>query len=109
MIKIGERLKQLREALHLSQSYVADRVGVSRSAIVKMEQGQRKVYHEELRRLSELYGVTSDYILQGDEDINAEAEYFARSYQQLTEADREEIMNIIKFKKRLRKRLEEDK
>ncbi len=105
--EIGKRLKELRDNLHLSQAYVAEQIGVSRSALVKMENNQRKVSSEELLLLARIYGVTTDYILEGDANLQNEAKHLARSYQELTEADREEIRNIIKFKKRLRKRLDE--
>ena len=105
--EIGERLRQLRDNLHLSQAYVAEQIGVSRSALVRMENNQRHVTGEELLQLSRIYGVTTDYILGGDARLNHVAECFACSYQELTEADREEIKNVIKFKKRLRKKLQE--
>ena len=104
---IGKRLKNFREDLHLSQSYVADYIGVSRTALVKVEAGQRKVSPEEIVKLADLYSVSTDEILKDSQSIDGEAEYFARSYQELTESDREEIKNIIKFKKRLKQKLKE--
>lgn len=104
---IGKRLKKFRENLHLSQAYVADYTGVSRTALVKIEANQRKVYPEELVKLAELFSVSTDEILKDNQSIDEEAEYFARSYQELTENDREEIKNIIKFKKRLKQKLNE--
>ena len=104
---IGKRLKKFRENLHLSQAYVADYTEISRTALVKIEAGQRKVYPEELVKLAELFSVSTDEILKDNQSIDKEAEYFARSYQELTENDREEIKNIIKFKKRLKQKLDE--
>ncbi len=104
----GQRLKKLRNDLNLSQEYIAEKLGLARSAIVKIESGQRNVHAEELAKLSEIYGVSTDYIVKGDFDIDVDIKHFARSYEELNENDREEIKNIIRFKKRLKKKLNDD-
>ena len=48
MTKLNERIKKARTDLRLSQEYVANFLGVNRSAIVEIESGKRKVSAEEL-------------------------------------------------------------
>ena len=55
MKKTYERLKDIRISMHLSQEYVSKVIGVTRTAIVDIESGKRKVSSEELAKFSELY------------------------------------------------------
>ena len=57
------RLKQLRTAKNLTQTQVADYAGVSRSAITAYESDIRYPSYEVLVRLSFLFGVSTDYLL----------------------------------------------
>lgn len=57
------RLIDLREAAGLSQSEAARRVGIDNSSLSRIESGDRKVSAQELSKLAEVYGVTTDYLL----------------------------------------------
>ena len=54
-IKLGGRLREIREARKISQAAAADAIGVSRTAITKMEKGDRSVSTLELSKLASLY------------------------------------------------------
>ena len=60
---INERIKKLRVQLHLSQDYVAKYLGINRSTYTQMENGNRKVLADEIAKLSNLFGVSTDYLL----------------------------------------------
>ena len=64
---ISERLQELRKNAGLSQEQVAETLGLSRQAISKWESGQGKPDIENIIKLSELYHVSTDYILLGIE------------------------------------------
>ncbi|MFI9466642.1 helix-turn-helix domain-containing protein [Streptomyces sp. NPDC052492] len=51
--EIGSRIAQTRESAGLSQGELASRIGVDRTAVVRMEQGERKVSALELFRIAE--------------------------------------------------------
>src|SRR5208283_973305 len=53
--EIGRRLRAAREAASLTQEQVAERIGLSRSAIAQIELGNRSVSSVELDRLASLY------------------------------------------------------
>lgn len=95
-----DRLRKCREDLSLTQDYVAKYLGVPRTAVVQMESGNRKVSGDELIKLSCLFGVSVDYILGTQQQSDA-ATMFARSFDNLPEEDKQEIINLIEFKKRL--------
>ena len=54
-VTLGERIKDRREKLKLSQGYVADQIGVSRQAVSKWETGQSEPTAENLVRLAEVF------------------------------------------------------
>lgn len=101
MNELGKRIKEARTAFHLSQEYVARQLGVSRSAVADMESGKRKVSAMELKKLSELFLVSSDELLYG-KALEMPASAFARGFEALDENDQREIMNLIEFKRAMK-------
>ena len=63
---IEERIQDLRKKKGLSQEQFADVLGVSRQAVSKWEMGQSLPEIEKLIAMSQLFGVTIDYILKGE-------------------------------------------
>lgn len=63
--EVGARIRSLREAQHDSQEKLAQTLNVSRELISKIESGRQYPSVLVLARLSELYGVSTDYILFG--------------------------------------------
>ena len=100
-ILLNERLKKLRKELKLSQEYVAGVLGIHRTTITAIETGVRKVTAEELKAFSELYGVTTDELLY-EKELDKDTKMFARTFSELSDLDKKEIMNLIEFKKKLR-------
>lgn len=102
--KLNERIKQARKNLGLSQEYVAEVMKVHRTTITAIETGSRKVTADELKQFAEIYGVTLDELVY-DQDITKETKMFARTFSSLSDIDKEEIMNLIEFKKKIKERL----
>lgn len=98
---INERIKNFRNRLHLSQEYVANFLGINRATYTQMEKGKRKITAEDISRLSELFGVTADALLN-ENKISQPSTVFARSFEKLDENDQAEIMNLIKFKEQMK-------
>lgn len=102
---VWERIKDLRQSQHLSQEYVAKYLEMSRATYTQMENGNRKVTADDLAKLSDLFNVSADSILKGD-DIELPANMFARSFEKLSETDQAEIMNLIRFKEQMKRNME---
>ena len=98
---INERIKNFRNRLHLSQEYVANFLEINRATYTQMENGKRKITEEDISRLSELFGVTADALLN-ENKISQPSTVFARSFEKLDENDQAEIMNLIKFKEQMK-------
>lgn len=103
MRALYERIKEARTELHLSQDYVARFLGVNRTAIVEIESGKRKVSAEELGKLSELFQIPADELLNG-RNTEMPVQMFARRFGTLDEADQQEILNLIEFKRMMKER-----
>lgn len=63
MVDFSLRLKQLRKDKHLTQSQVAQRIGVTTSMVSSYETDIRLPSYEVMVRIADLFGVTVDYLL----------------------------------------------
>ena len=64
---LGEKLQKLRKARGWSQEELAGKIEVSRQAISRWESGETLPDAANLLKLSDLFGVTSDYLLRDEE------------------------------------------
>ena len=63
MPNLAERLKELREQKHFSQTDVAKRLNVTPALISAYEKQERKPSIERLIALADIYQTTTDYLL----------------------------------------------
>lgn len=61
------KIKQLRKMNGLSQSAFAKKLGIAQNTLSQYETGQRKVPPELLRKISDAYNTTTDYLLDADQ------------------------------------------
>lgn len=66
---IGERLAQLRTMHNMTQEEFAERLDVSRQAVSKWELDKTMPDVGKLLKISELYEVSVDYLLKGEENV----------------------------------------
>ncbi|WP_276917457.1 helix-turn-helix domain-containing protein [Aneurinibacillus aneurinilyticus] len=85
---LGNRLSNLRKLNNLTQSEVAKKIGVSRSAYANYESGNREPDYETLQKISSFYEVSVDYLLGKVDERN----------KQLREAGEEAINAFVKEK-----------
>ncbi|MBZ9607462.1 helix-turn-helix domain-containing protein [Clostridium estertheticum] len=67
-MNFSERLRKSRKEKGFSQEELADRIGISRQAVSKWESGQSNPDTNNLIMLSELYGISLDVLLKGDQE-----------------------------------------
>ena len=103
---VYERVKKYRNRLHLSQEYVSKYLNVNRATYSQMENGNRKITAEEIAKLSSLFGVSADTLL-GNALESKPTILCARSFEKLDEADQAEIMNLIRFKEKMKEARDE--
>ena len=98
-VGFGERLKQLRVQKGLLQIDLAEKVGLHKNHIGRYERGQSKPSAEALHKLAEVFGVSTDYLLDGATEDAAKADLqdreLLRMFQQI-ESFEEQEKEIIK-------------
>ena len=70
-MNMADRIQALRKSQSISQEELADRVGVSRQAVSKWESEQSMPDLDKIVALSEIFDVTTDYLLKGIEPAPA--------------------------------------
>lgn len=99
-VKLGQRLREAREYVGLSQEEVAFALSISRPAVGNIEAGTRKVEAFELNKLSELYSRTVDYLLTGMAPADdTRVAFLARATKGLSESDLDELIRFAAFLK----------
>ena len=66
----GDKLRKLRETHHLSQQQLAEKLGMSPSGIGMWEQNRRQPDNEMAKKIAQLFGVSTDYLLGNDVNPN---------------------------------------
>lgn len=114
----GARLRALRRQSRLTQQQVADRLSLHRTTYTKYETGVVAPDREALIRLSELFGVTVDYLVGRETEVTTMAEgssetlqlslqeqKLVQMYRQLTYTEQQELLQKAQkaFQSRKRK------
>ncbi|CAI3805416.1 helix-turn-helix domain-containing protein [Rheinheimera sp. MM224] len=96
---IGAKLKEAREYLDISQEVVAKHIGINRTALSLIENGQRKLDTVELMALAKLYQRPIAYFTAENFSVepNPNAAVFARKIEQLSDNDRKELEKFAEF------------
>jgi transcriptional regulator with XRE-family HTH domain len=64
--EFGARIKELREVSNLTQSDLADRLGVSQSTLSRLEDGTRSVTARQLVQISDALGVSLNRLVASE-------------------------------------------
>lgn len=96
--ELGERIRQIREYLGLSQSRVATHLNLQRPAIGAIEAGKRRLTATELKLLAELFRYPVSYLLGTEEGKTpTEVIALARATKNLTQKDRKQLLRFAEF------------
>ncbi|MDI6687730.1 MAG: helix-turn-helix transcriptional regulator [Desulfobacterales bacterium] len=89
---LGEKISMLRKEAGLTQAQMAEKIGISRPSLVKIENSQRAISLEEGDVISKVLGVSLDSLL-ADENDNSEEKSFAKAFKAkgMTDANLAEI------------------
>ena len=66
---LGQRIKEEREKRQWTQDYLAETLNVSRQAISKWEVGSTFPDIDRLVQISNLFGITLDSLIKGDDSL----------------------------------------
>jgi transcriptional regulator with XRE-family HTH domain len=96
---LGERLREARKYVGLSQEEVAGLLKMPRTALTDIENGQRKVEALELKRMADLYRQSVSFFTGEDATapLPADVAHLARQASTLSAQDREELGRFAEF------------
>lgn len=98
MVQLGNRLKETREYLNLSQEFVSKTTGIPRTAVSAIECGKRKVSSIELSKLAKLYNYPVSYFLEEQDTFKDRTLHnLYRAAGDLTESDKQELIRFAEF------------
>ena len=69
---LGDKIKELRKALKITQKELGQNVGLSTSSIGMIESNRQGASSEKLREIADFFGVTVDYLLSEGDTKNIE-------------------------------------
>lgn len=73
-MSIGNVIFELRTERNLSQKQVAEAIEISQSTIAKIEINRNEATASTIRKLATFFGVSTDYLLELENDFGAKAE-----------------------------------
>ena len=71
-VEIGKRLRKQRDSLHLTREQVAEMMDITPKFISDIERGEKSMALGTLYKFMQIYSMSADYILTGDEESNGE-------------------------------------
>lgn len=96
-LALGQRLREIREYLGLSQQYVTVTTGIPRSAISEIERGNRKVDSLELRKFARAYQTSVGRLLGDVEESVGAFSALERALVDLSPQDQDEVLKFAEF------------
>jgi transcriptional regulator with XRE-family HTH domain len=66
---LGQKIKKLRELKNLTQSHIANELGISQGAYSKLELGETDVSYSKLNKIAEILGISPEDITQFNEQM----------------------------------------
>ena len=72
---LADKIINLRKKNGWSQEELAERLGVSRQSVSKYEGAQSVPDLDKILKLSEIFGVTTDYLIKDDIEEEQHSEY----------------------------------
>lgn len=92
-MNLAEKILKLRKQYNLSQEQLAEKLGISRQSISKWESGQSIPELDKIVQISEIFGVSTDYLLRNTEDCPKKTTQFDNNYK--THYSKKKIRIII--------------
>ena len=107
-MSFAQRLKTLRAEHNMTQKELGRRMNLSRATIGGYETKSRQPSHEKLASMADIFGVSVDYLIDGEETLTPVSlsqheriidEKFLRLYSQLTLKSKESALDYLELLK----------
>lgn len=101
--RIGKRIKTKRINDKINQKELAEKVGISASAINQFEKGEKKPSSIVLAKIARVLDVSTDYLIAVSDDegifVGEEVSVAFRDFKELNRKDRDIILDHIEYLK----------
>ncbi|WP_305960850.1 helix-turn-helix domain-containing protein [Bacillus safensis] len=95
---LGERLKFVRAQKKWSQEYAAEKIGISKAVLSNYERNYRDPDTNTLKKISEIYNVSTDFLLGRDEDEDNSDPVLSAAFKEAIEELKDEDTLLLKKK-----------
>lgn len=102
MTSLPNKIINLRESKDWSQAELARRLKINKSVMNRIESGERKVSSDELEKLSDIFGVSTDFLLGRSEPVEQDPNLLVAAHidDDVSEEDMEDILRYIEYRKK---------
>jgi transcriptional regulator with XRE-family HTH domain len=98
-MNLGDKITMLRKQKNLSQTDLADKIGISRDAIGKYERGDIMPTADKAKKMADLLGVSLDFLMSDadkeDTIIDKDMLYRMQEVQNLPAPEKDKIVSVI--------------
>lgn len=94
MNTIGERIKELRESKGLNSKELANALDINTSTYSKLENNKKSIGVEELKKITEYFSVSADYIL-GTNESKEDIIIYMKKDKSMSDEDIDEVQMIL--------------
>ena len=95
-IDIGERLRGIRENMHMTREQFSEKIDITDSFLGQIERGERSLSTKTLVKIVKFTGISADYILFGDNSSNNTISKINRILNKCSDSVLDYIYNLIR-------------
>lgn len=95
-LNLGHRISELRKEMELTQAELAQKIGVSRPVMVKIEKAQRVVSLDEGENISRAFGISIDTLMEFEKE-QTEKRSFVQAFKSKGEVSLNQEKEIKRF------------
>lgn len=96
-MNIGERIKQVRKVMKLTQADFAEKIGLKPTAVLMYEKGNRNVSEQSIVLICQAFSVNEEWLRTGEGEMFAAQETLALDDPTLDDLDRAILQSYIKM------------
>lgn len=84
-LEVGNRIRKIREELHMSRNVFSENVNISESYLAQLELGNKSIGLNALLSICYYTGCSADYLLFGEDERNGTSKKISRIVSNLPE------------------------
>ena len=107
-IEIGERLRGIRENMHMTREQFSETIDITDSFLGQIERGERSLSVKTLKKVVKYTGVSADYLLFGNQSNNETIKKINNILTVNSETTSDFIYHIVMYSNEFCKKLTEE-